>query len=385
MAALGATLVGATPAGAANPFERVAAPSPGPDTNILTSVQCAETSCIAVGVSVTPAETPVPLLVRTDDGTRWRRIANPASPTRHIDQITAVSCGSVQGCVAAGRSYTLVPADPNDPFSQLVPRWVVLRFTSTATGFQRYNGPVIGDDWTIDDISCASSRCVFVGSAGSTALIMDGNMRLTPTLPGIRSTLQAVHCVTNRNCTAVGRYYTSRSPAAKAHTLVMHTEDGAHWAYVPTPNPAPSKSDAVLTDVSCVRYSLTCVAVGYVHPAPGAVERAFVLRTRNSASWTRVDTPIAPEEVRLYGVTCPTTTDCTAVGARGTEQSPTTVLLRTSDGRTWSSPSPGSEKAGRLPLAVSCPTIATCVAVGTFDASGGGSPTVLRSLVLRET
>jgi hypothetical protein len=118
----------------------------------------------------------------------------------------------------------------------------------------------------------------------------------------------------------------------------------------------------------------------------GAVKRAFILRTTDSVTWTRAATPVATDEVALYSVSCQSTVECTAVGVQGAAgPDAATVLLRTTDGTTWSSPSPVSERAGRLPFSVSCPSPAKCTAVGTFDAAPDPNDVVLRSLVLRET
>jgi hypothetical protein len=97
-------------------------------------------------------------------------------------------------------------------------------------------------------------------------------------------------------------------------------------------------------------------------------------------------TPVEDAEVVLLGISCPSTMDCTAVGTEQiANEEPRTVLLRTVNGTTWSSPSPVSERVGRVPLGVSCPAPAQCTAVGRFKAAVGSPAQTTRSLVLRET
>jgi hypothetical protein len=380
--ALGAALLPAAPAGAGNPWFRVRAPSPQPHAE-LQSVSCpAVDVCYATGWDGRGESGA--LLAKTTDGAIWSRITVP-QPASGVDRITAVSCTSVTRCTAVGTG-PLAGA----PRFELA--GVVLR-TTDGVHWQRRSLPNTRGAYDLFDVSCAfDAHCTAIGRSDfGTPFVLrttDGVrwVRRNPVFPGRFALLMDVDCPTALNCTAVGLFYPAGS-APKVRTLAMRTADGVHWVHVQTPNPSPSTSDAGLAEVSCVRGSLTCVAVGSVSPAPGT-RRGFILRTTDSASWTRAATPAAGWDVFLGGIDCHSTTACTAVGTTlplSPMGRPEAVLLRTTDGARWSSPSPVSERPGRLPVAVSCATPVRCVAVGSSLPVDRTNPRVWQtSLVLRE-
>jgi hypothetical protein len=265
----------------------------------------------------------------------------------------------------------------------------VLLTLRTTDGVTWHRGTALGprDAFNVVDVSCAFEwHCTAIGDerpfGGPFVLRTTDGVRWVRrylAVPGRDATLTGVDCPTALNCTVAG-YYVPAGSSPNVRTLVMRTSDGVHWAHVPTPNPAPRQSDAWLSDVSCVRGSLTCVAVGSAHTG---AKRAFILRTTNSATWTRAATAADITWPDLTAVDCQATTECTAVGVRF-PPSPSdgrVVLLRTTDGLAWSSPSPGSERGPRELADVGCATPVRCVAVGFVE------PEFIRrvSLVLRES
>jgi hypothetical protein len=120
-----------------------------------------------------------------------------------------------------------------------------------------------------------------------------------------------VSCATVTACTAVGWY---GSPAV----LVAETWNGATWTITPTP-PLPRNHGvgpaAVFNGVSCVS-STACVAVG-VYSAQVAVRS--LAEVWNSTTWTVQPIPNPfPTSLQdtngLEGVSCTSSTSCTAVG-----------------------------------------------------------------------
>ena len=104
-----------------------------------------------------------------------------------------------------------------------------------------------------------------------------------------------------------------------------------------------------------------CMAVGDGHPHAGAT----VLAERwNGSVWTLTHIT-GPSESNLSAVSCPTTTDCTAVGqSLGTDAS----LIYRWNGSTWAAETPvmlPDYEENQL-YGVSCPTASACVAVGSY-------------------
>ncbi len=266
-------------------------------------------------------------MLRTTNGTTWKRIRTP-NPFGAPSELTSVSCVTATRCRAVGdfggNSLVLI--------------------TSNGTSWFRQDSPNRG--------------------AGANYLL-------------------AVDCQTTSSCTAVGLFFNTGRETEKAHTLAMRTIDARTWIPVNTPNPSPKNSDNFLNDVSC--RGTTCTAVGVVDPSPGT-KRGFILRTTDGINWTRAATPTATGEIELRGVSCSSTTECTAVGIEWNSARTvfTSRLLRTTNGSAWASPSPSSEKVGHRANAVSCALAAKCMAVGGFNATGDPAGD-FKSLVLRET
>jgi hypothetical protein len=136
---------------------------------------------------------------------------------------------------------------------------------------------------------------------------------------------------------------------------------GRGWVIQPTPTP---NGNAILIGVSCPSIS-ECIAVGTTTTGQLAERwngtKWAVLRTTGSQ---------APG-----AVSCPTTTDCTAVGSgsRGT-------MAERWKGTTWTvQPTPNPMGGHGTLYAVSCSSARACTAVGLyFTKSGGNAPIVER-------
>ncbi len=118
--------------------------------------------------------------------------------------------------------------------------------------------------------------------------------------------------------------------------------------------------------MSCTSAS-ACTAVGY---ANGAGVSTTLGERWNGTSWSIQSTPNPTGATYsfLSGVSCPSATDCTAVGfyvnSTGTQE----TLAERWNGTTWSiqtTPNPSGALSSGL-NGVSCASSATCTAVGTF-------------------
>jgi photosystem II stability/assembly factor-like uncharacterized protein len=375
----GLTLAWPSPAGAVNPWVRVPAPSPGPEQTELRALSCVNaTTCVAVGSFTTGAFVSRTLVLRTTNGTTWTRVPSPSPGDSALDDI---SCTSATNCTAVG--VTSTGAGDADA--------LVLR-TTDGSSWKRIATPALGGaDHDLSGVSCVTAtRCRAVGSVapGRTLVLRtsDGASWFRQSSPsrGLSSYLRSVDCTSNVSCTAVGGYL-PQPPGSPARTLALHTTDGRTWSRVVTPSPSPNTTGNDLWDVDCTS-RLHCTAVGGTTSAVAL--RGLVVRTTDGGTtWQRRTTPPASGPVVLQGVSCQSATQCSAVGHKRdgpATLSFTAALLRTTNGSTWTSPNPGSERAGRDLHGVACPTATTCVAGGILHPSGGFDlPT--RSLVLRET
>lgn len=377
------SVAAAAPAGAANAWNRRAAPSPSPNFNQLQSVSCVTaTVCTAVGTFLANSGFKS-LIVHTTDGVNWTRTPAP-SPGGFLNILLDVSCTSATACTAVGTYAS--GGDISNPDL----RTLILRTTNGTTWVRIPSPNPGGIPSELQGVSClTATKCRAVGDFGGNSLVLitsNGTSWFTQNSPNRgdgANYLLSVDCETTNDCTAVGLYFNTSANAEKARTLVLRTTNARTWIPVDSPNPSPQNSDNFLNDVSCS--GTTCTAVGGVDPSPAA-KRAFILRTTNGANWTRAATPTTTGETELRGVNCQSATECTAVGIEWNAANTlfTSSLLRTTNGTSWASPSPSSEKLGHRVNRVSCATPVTCMAVGGFNTSGDPAGN-FKSLVLRET
>jgi hypothetical protein len=110
-------------------------------------------------------------------------------------------------------------------------------------------------------------------------------------------------------CTAVGYFYNSSSGVDPTSTLRWN---GTSWSIQPFPNPAGATGSG-LVGVSCTS-STACTAVGAFYNSAGV---PVTLAERwNGTSWSIQPNP-APageKESQLNSVSCPSTTNCATVG-----------------------------------------------------------------------
>ncbi len=234
----------------------------------------------------------------------------------------------------------------------------------------------------LNSVSCtAANECSAVGSyvnsSGTTTTLAERwngtswSIQSTPNPEGAStSSLNGISCASSTACTAVGSSTKLGAHGESITTTLAERWNGTSWSIQSTPNPTGSLPR--LTSVSCTS---ECTAVGAYKNGSG-VDVTLAERW-NGTSWSIQTTP-SPEGAstsNLNGVSCTSSTACTAVGnstkAVGHEESITTTLAERWNGTSWSiqsTPNP----SGNAPAleGVSCVSTTECIAIGQYSSSG---------------
>jgi len=172
----------------------------------------------------------------------------------------------------------------------------------------------------------------------------------------------AVSCPTTSVCTAVGLHVR----ASGLGVTLAERRSGGVWTVQSTPNP-PRAAASALNGVSCPSSS-ACTAVGQFSVESGA--QLALAERWNGHNWHIQPTPnpAGSPSSRLFAVACPTTDTCTAVGTSNSK-----LLVERWDGARWriqSVPVPPGAQFSEL-LAVTCTAATSCIAVGDYVNSSG--------------
>ncbi len=177
-----------------------------------------------------------------------------------------------------------------------------------------------------------------------------------------------VSCVEANECVAVGQNW---NLDVSTYATLAESWNGSEWTAMDTPNP-PGLNEgwqhnwyALLSGVSCASAS-DCLAVGYYRDPSESVKP--LTEHWDGEEWEILSTsmPSGAVSAQLNGVSCPSTSACTAVGYSENGSGTKKPLVERWDGGTWtvqSAPNPGGTSGSRL-LAVSCATTDSCTAVG---------------------
>jgi hypothetical protein len=232
---------------------------------------------------------------------------------------------------------------------------------------------------------------------GAVALGMASNASAQPWIiqpvPAVNpTTLVAVSCSSSTACMAVGNI------GLIEYTVPLAARwYGGSWI-LQSPVMPPGASSAELDGVSCVSVT-DCVAVGmsnYQFPVAGGMVTGDgpLAEHWDGLAWTIMPTPNpsaigasrpSPPDARLLGVSCASSTSCTAVGyytkhsRRMPYNSSSPTLAERWDGTRWTvqaTPTPeplpgGGVVIGGVLNAVSCPSVSACMAGGDIVAFGG--------------
>jgi sugar lactone lactonase YvrE len=282
-----------------------------------------------------------------------------------LEAFAGVSCTSASACTAVG-TY-----DGNS----MTQRW-----NGSNWSIQETPTPSGGTAPVPTGVSCASSSaCTAVGSYknGSAVFVplaegWNGSAWAVQTIPSPggakESRLESVSCPSASACTAVGYYKNSAS------TLVTLAErwNGTEWTVQTTPNPSGAK-ESIEEGVSCPSTS-ACTAVGNYQNSGGT--SVPLAESWNGAEWTVQTIPAPAGALRtvLRDVACSSSTSCTAVGSYGTESILTNLPLAEQwDGIEWLAEGEDKTKPDGIKSifsAVSCAPAASCTAVGRHTSGG---------------
>lgn len=215
------------------------------------------------------------------------------------------------------------------------------------------------------DVSCPSSTfCMAVGRKAGKPFAEQWNgseWSLVSVPPEGNSWLTDLSCTTSSFCMAIG--YGTKPFAERWN--------GSEWSIVSAP---PEAKEGFLTSLSCTSSSF-CVAVGQYVPAAG--EAKTLIDAWNGSGWTTHTSP-NPEGKKLNlltGVSCSSTTACTAVGwaqQGGLGGQEKVTLVERWNGSVWSlqgAPNPPGSTMTELE-GVACPSATLCMAVGKANSTG---------------
>ena len=296
----------------------------------------------------------------------------PSSGTSLESELYGVSCSSASACTAVGDDENSA-----DTSVSLAERW-----NGTAWAVQSTPTPTGSQATYFDAVSCFSaSACTAVGNYVSSAGISvslaerwngtSWSVQSTPNPSGATgSFLEGVSCTSASACTAVGYYLTSGTFQTLAENW-----NGTAWSIQSTPTPSGSIG-GFLNGVSCTSAS-ACTATGFYETSTSELTLA---EGWNGTAWAIQSTP-APTgatAAELYGVSCTSTSACTAVGNYVTSAGATVTLAERWNGTAWSVQStltPSGAIAGYL-NGISCTSASVCTGVGWYETSPGAYETL---------
>jgi hypothetical protein len=180
----------------------------------------------------------------------------------------------------------------------------------------------------------------------------------------VSSVLNGVSCPTATDCVAVGK---DTNSSGRGYALAEQW-NGTAWTLQSVPNPPSAKkySAASLSGVSCPT-ATDCMAVGTASNKSGA--QLALIEQWNGTRWAiqSVPNPQFTNQSFLNGVSCSTETACTAVGQFNTSTGGQFTLTERWNGKSWTVQSTPITAKGPSELnGVSCPSATTCIAVGDY-------------------
>jgi hypothetical protein len=340
---------------------------PGASHSHLEGVSCTATaSCTAVGNAGSQG-TDAPLAQHWN-GSSWTQQAVPAPAGSDASVLYGVSCASAASCVAVGST---TPTGIGATIAPLAETWDGSTWT-----LQSPPAPSGEQGSELTAVSCASAtRCTAVGvsfgSSGTTqplAESWDGTswtIQPTPVPSATENRLLGVSCSAVNRCTAVGYFSRPRGSSAP----LAERWNGTKWSQQPA---SPGSVSGMLLAVSCAS-ATTCTAVGGATATGG---ESTLADHWDGSTWTIQPTPGTSGSSfnNLWGVSCPTKTNCTAVGYYMNGTGATITKADHWNGTVWAPQLTAAPKGGKVLTGVSCATAGRCTASGYFLNVGGQTP-----------
>jgi hypothetical protein len=268
------------------------------------AVACsAANACTAVGSYTTSAGTES-VLVERWNGSEWSIESAPGPSGALVSAFTSVSCVSAKVCVAVGDSFSTSGTTLAERWNGK--EWLIQATPNTTNFLNRLEG-----------VSCSSSKaCTAVGTNVGSTLIERWNgsewtiqTSANGTLGGNR--LAAVSCPSTKACTAVGNIFSDFATPPRFSLAESWT--GSEWMLQTTAGPS-GETESALGAVSCVTPKV-CTSTGWVTTSLGRVPETLA-NVWNGTGWSLESTPNAGESSELHGgVSCISSTECTAVGS----------------------------------------------------------------------
>jgi hypothetical protein len=308
-------------------------------------------NCSAVGDYTTLAGATRSVLERYN-GHRWRGLPPAPAPGASGLALRGIGCTPAGDCAAVGAKI-----------GGLGTSTLAERRHDRHWSFQRTPALVFTYPSSLNGVSCPSNGpCMAIGALNRSSPVSEvelgggSSWTVDWTFPLRTASLVGVSCVSPAACLVVGDGATGAVAAAW---------DGSGWA-ASTPAPVAGAEQVVIRAVSCPAAD-DCLAVG---DSVTDTVSAPLVESWNGSAWAVVPTPsVGIGGGSLSGISCATTTACTAVGTLGAGSG--TTLAETWDGTSWSIvPTPALRGGGGGLSAVACPAAQDCIAVGSV---GGGA------------
>ncbi len=346
----------------------------------LTGVSCASaTACTAVGLSG------VTTLAEHWNGARWsfEQTVNPTVATN--GDLRGVSCASRTSCTTVG-----FYSNPAGGGGMLAERW-----TGTRWSIQPTPSPAGASDTSLSAVSCfLSTACTAVGSDSIGALVerWSGTSWSIQSAPKPYGALAAVSCASMTACIAVANHSDTPIAAPDPGSLSMRVAgadrigsglpvaerwDGKRWSIQRFPKPAGA-TDLGLVAISCAT-PRACMVVGWYVGTHG---RATLVERWDGARWSiqSAPNPTGGLAIGLTGVSCSSSTACTAVGSYYTPAVRTALPLAARwNGTRWSIQQVSKQAGGtdNTLAGVSCTSNGSCTAVGSYYSNAAGHEVTL--------
>ncbi len=329
------------------------------------SVSCPSTTwCMAAGN--TEGGIPKAWLLKEEGGKWTPTYQMPPTPSGGSKGVLrSVSCTSTTACTAVGSYYV----ESESKYKLLVERW-------NGSSWSTQTAAALSESSSIEEVgvSCpTSTSCIMVGThlKGSTptpfAQSWNGTSwsALTPQSPGSYSTkLRSVSCTSSTSCIAVGSYKETKTQPEKP---LAESWNGSAWSTLSVPSPETTQAVG-LKGISCTSTS-ACTAAGY-YWLEG--KQRTLAESWNGTNWTIQASPNpSPELNSLNQVSCTAVGACTAVGSMQPEAGmvgeETASLAERWNGSEWKTQVTPSLATSEYSLSgVSCASATMCFAVGSY-------------------
>jgi hypothetical protein len=316
---------------------------------------------MAVGLHVRASGLGVTLAERRSGGV-WTVQSTPNPHGAAASALNGVSCSSGSACTAVGQFAVKSGAQLT-----LAELW-----NGSSWHIQRTPNPARSPSSRLSAVACpATDTCAAVGTSNSKLLVerWGGNrwrIQFAPVPSGAQfSELNGVTCTAAASCVAVGDYVNSSG----ADVTLAERWNGSSWAIQPTRNPSGAQSFSVLFSVSCTGPA-ACEAIGLS-------DAGIFAEGWNGTSWSvqAVPAPSGAQFALLFSVSC-AVSSCEAVGFYQDSSGAFVTLGERWNGTAWrAQPTPNPARASTNFLnGVSCPSSSDCTAVGQGNGSGTPIP-----------